>query len=69
MWVRSLGREEPPEECMGIGESLGQRSMAGYIVHMVTQSQTRLKQLSMHTLIGMYVYKSGYIGKNIIYTV
>ena len=48
--VRSLGWEGPLEKEMathfGIlcGESLGQRSLAGS--HRVTQSQTRLKQLS-----------------------
>ena len=34
-------------------ESHGQRNLMGYIVHRVTKSQTRIKQLSTHALIIM----------------
>ena len=33
------------------GESHGQGSLAGYIVHRVSKSQTRLKRLSTHLLL------------------
>ena len=46
-WVRSLGREDPLEEREELptpgsspGESHGQRSPVGYVVHGVTNSQT-----------------------------
>ena len=48
-WVSSLGREDPLEEGMQPtlvfwpGESHGQRSLAGYIGSMGSQSWTRLK--------------------------
>ena len=45
-WVRSLGQENPLEEGMAgvfLLENLhGQRSLMGYIVHGVAESQTRL---------------------------
>ena len=63
MWVWSLGQEDPLKEGMTThsvfwpGESHGQRSLSGYrlpvtwqvTVHRVAKSQTRLKQLCMHT--------------------
>ena len=54
MWVQSLSQEDPLEKGMVTtpvfmpGESHGQRSRAGCMVHRVTESQTRLKRLSMH---------------------
>ena len=53
MWFRSLGGEDPLEEGMAThsvflpGESHGQRSLVGYIVHGVAKS--RLKRLNVHT--------------------
>ena len=53
-WVSSLGREDPLEEGMQPtlvfwpGESHGQRSLAGYIGSMGSQSWTLLKRLSTH---------------------
>ena len=53
--VGSLGREDPLEEEMQptpvfmAGESHGQRSLEGYIVHGVAKSQTQLRRLSVHT--------------------
>ena len=47
-WVRSLDQEDPLEKGMAThsstlaGEFHGQRSLAGYIVHGVAKSQTRL---------------------------
>ena len=52
MWAQSLGREDPLEDDTATtrvflpGESYGQRSLAGYIVHGVADNWTRLKQLS-----------------------
>ena len=49
MWVQSLGQEDLLEEGMAThssilaGKSHGQRSLAGYIVHRISKSQTRLK--------------------------
>ena len=37
-----------------MGESHGQRSLVGYIVHKVTKSQTQLKRLSMHTALSLF---------------
>ena len=54
MWVQSLSQEDPLEKGMVTtpvfmpGESHGQRSRAGCMVHRVTESQTRLKRLSTH---------------------
>ena len=54
MGVQLLGWEDPLEEGMAThssilpGESHGQRSLAGYTVHRVAKSQTRLKRLSTH---------------------
>ena len=51
--IRPLGREDPLKEGMAsrssilAGESHGQRSLVGYIVHRVAKSRTRLKQLSL----------------------
>ena len=47
-WVPSLGREDPLEKGMAIipvfspGEPHGQRSLAGYTAHGITESQTGL---------------------------
>ena len=47
--IRPLRREEPLEEGMAthasIGESHGQRSLAGYTAHKVAKSQKRQKGL------------------------
>ena len=57
MWVCSLGWEDAlekevlPPPIFLPGKSHGQRSLAGYIVHGVIQSQTQLKQMSMHACI------------------
>ena len=49
-WVREIPwrRVWQPTPVFLPGESHGQRHLVGYIVHRVTQSQTQLKQLSMH---------------------
>ena len=45
-WIQSIGREDPLEKGMATppvfspGESRGQRSLAGYIVHGVAKSGT-----------------------------
>ena len=56
MWVRSLGRKDPPGRgnllqysCL---ENPTDRGAWWAAVHRVAQSQTKLKQLSMHACIG-----------------
>ena len=55
-WVWSLGREDPLEKEMATttvflpGESCGQRNLAGYTVHRVTESN-RSEQMNMHAQI------------------
>ena len=50
-WVGKMPwrRKRQPTPIFLPGESHGQRSLADYIVHEVTKSQTRLKRLSTHT--------------------
>ena len=49
-WVGKIPwrRTGQPSPVLLPGESHGQRSLAGYTVHRVTKSQTRLKRLSAH---------------------
>ena len=53
-WVRSLGQEDPLDEAMTTHSSIlawripWTEEPGGLQVHRVSQSQTRLKQLSMH---------------------
>ena len=55
MWVRSLGREDPLEECIATHSSIlawrtpWTEEPGGAMVHGVAQSRTQLKQLSIHT--------------------
>ena len=55
-WVQSLGWEDPLEEGIATHSSIlawrmpMDREAWRAIVHRVTKSRTRLKQLSMHTL-------------------
>ena len=50
LWVRKIPwrRVWQPTPVLSSGESYGQRSLAGYIVHRVAKKWTRLKQFSMH---------------------
>ena len=49
-WVGKIPwrRERLPTPVFSPGDSHGQRSLVGYIVHRVAKSWTRLKQLSVH---------------------
>ena len=53
-WVRSVGGEDPLEEGMATHSSIlakeshGQRSLVGYIVRGIANSQTPLKCLNTH---------------------
>ena len=56
MWVQSLGQEDPLEEKMATHSSIlawripqMEEGAWGATVHSIVKSQTRLKQLSMHT--------------------
>ena len=61
MRVQSLGQEDPLEEGTAAyssilaGESHGQRSLEGFIVHRVAKSQTGLKRVSTHTCMCMCI--------------
>ena len=63
-WVWTLGQEDPLEDAWQStpvflpGESHGQRSLEGYIVHRVSKSQTRLKRLTTHSLLYQTVVSS-----------
>ena len=55
-WVQSLGQEDPLEEKMATHSSIlawripqMEEGAWGATVHSIVKSQTRLKQLSMHT--------------------
>ena len=57
MWARSLGRKDPLERGVAStpgflsGESRGQRSLEGYIVHGIEESWTRLELLNAQRVI------------------
>ena len=49
-----LEKETATHSSINAGEFHGQKSLAGYTVHRVTQSRTQLKRLSTHEFIQMF---------------